>query len=55
MPRTSAEKEGPAPVVFGLGVRWWYNSRAVQGIRLLDMVDINDIEGVRYVCKWDEE
>ena len=22
-------------VVFGLGVRWWYNSRAVQGIRLL--------------------
>ncbi len=28
--------------VFGLGVRWWYNSRAAQGIRLLDMVDIND-------------
>ncbi len=29
-------------MVFGLGVRWWYNSRAAQGIRLLDMVDIGD-------------
>ncbi len=26
-------------VLFGLGVRWWYNSRAAKGIRLLDMVD----------------
>ena len=33
-------------VLFGLGVRWWYNSRAAQGIRLLDMVDIGGVDGV---------
>ncbi len=42
-------------VLFGLGVRWWYNSRAAKGIRLLDMVDINDIEGVRWILRWDRE
>ncbi len=42
-------------VLFGLGVRWWYNSRAVKGIRLLDMVDINDVEGVRWICRWDKK
>ncbi len=26
-------------VLFSLGVRWWYNSRAAKGVRLLDMVD----------------
>ncbi len=40
-------------LLFGLGVRWWYNSRAAKGIRLLDMVDINDIEGVRWILRWD--
>ncbi len=42
-------------MVFGLGVRWWYNSRAAQGIRLLDMVDINDLDGVRWVLRWDSK
>ncbi len=42
-------------VLFGLGVRWWYNSRAAKGIRLLDMVDINDVEGVRWISRWDKE
>ncbi len=42
-------------VLFGLGVRWWYNSRAAKGVRLLDMVDINDVEGVRWICRWDRE
>ncbi len=41
--------------LFGLGVRWWFNSRAAKGVRLLDMVDINDIEGVRWICRWDRE
>ena len=41
-------------VVFGLGVRWWYNSRAAQGIRLLDMVDLNDVDGVRWILRWDK-
>ncbi len=45
-------------VLFGLGVRWWYNWVAVRGIRLLDMVDINDIEdrleklAIVYVWPW---
>ncbi len=42
-------------VLFGLGVRWWFNSRAAQGIRLLDMVDIGDLDGVRWICRWDRE
>ena len=42
-------------LLFGLGVRWWYNSRAAQGIRLLAMVDINDIEGVRWIMRWDRK
>ncbi len=42
-------------VLFGLGVRWWFNSRAAKGIRLLDMVEIGDIEGVRWICRWDRE
>ncbi len=39
-------------VLFGLGVRWFYNSRAARGVRLLDMVDIGDIDGVRWICRW---
>ncbi len=42
-------------VLFSLGVCWWYNSRAVKGIRLVDMVDIGDIDGVRWICRWDSE
>ncbi len=42
-------------VLFALGVRWWYNSRAAKGVRLLDMVDINDVDGVRWICRWDKE
>ncbi len=42
-------------LLFGLGVRWWYNSRAARGVRLLDMVDINDVDGVRWILKWDRE
>ncbi len=42
-------------VLFGLGVRWWFNSRAAKGIRLLDMVDIGDIDGARWICRWDRK
>ncbi len=42
-------------VLFGLGVWWYFNWVAVRGIRLLDMVDIGDIEGVRWILKWDRE
>ncbi len=39
--------------LFGLGVRWWYNSRAARTLSLVKLVEIGDIDGVRYVCKWD--
>ncbi len=42
-------------VLFGLGVRWWYNSRAVRTLDLVKLVEIGDIDGVRYVCKWDKQ
>ncbi len=40
-------------VLFGLGVRWWFNSRAARTLSLVKLVEIGDIDGVRYVCKWD--
>ena len=42
-------------VLFGLGVRWWYNSRAARTLDLVKLVEIGDIEGVRWILRWDRK
>ncbi len=43
------------PLLVALGVGAWYgvNLLVARQLRLIDLVDIGDLDGVLYVCRWD--